>query len=48
MKWIPLQPGQLSITAGQVRDVIENRISNDPQVMKECGFTQEEAGERIS
>jgi len=46
VKWIPLQPGQLSITAEQVRAVIETRISDDPQVMKECGFTQEEAGER--
>lgn len=46
VKWIPLAPGQLSIGTEQVRAVIEKRISDDPQVMKECGFTKEEAGER--
>jgi glutamate decarboxylase len=46
VKWIPLAPGQLAITAEQVQAVLETQISDDSQVMRECGFTPEEAGGR--
>lgn len=46
VKWIPLLPGQFAITAEQVREVLETRIADDPQVMQECGFTAAEAGTR--
>jgi glutamate decarboxylase len=46
VKWVPLAPGQYSITAEQIRAVLETRIGDDPQVMRECGFTVEEAGAR--
>lgn len=46
VKWIPLAPGQYAITAEQVQAVLETRLSDDPQVMQECGFTAEEAGTR--
>jgi glutamate decarboxylase len=46
VKWVPLAPGQLAITAEQIQTVLETSISNDPQVMRECGFTPEEASER--
>lgn len=46
VKWIPLAPGQYAITAAQVQAVLETRISDDAQVMQECGFTPEEAGTR--
>jgi glutamate decarboxylase len=48
VKWIPLAPGQYAITAEQVRTVLETDISDDPQVMQECGFSPEEAlGRRV-
>jgi glutamate decarboxylase len=46
VKWVPLAPGQYKITAEQIRAVLEMRISDDPQVMQECGFGLEEAGGR--
>jgi glutamate decarboxylase len=46
VKWIPLAPGQYAITAEQIQTVLETRISDDTQVMRECGFTAEEAGGR--
>ena len=46
VKWVPLAPGQYAITAEQVREVLETRIADDAQVMRECGFTAEEAGTR--
>lgn len=46
VKWIPPEPGQYAITAEQARAALEMRIADDPQVMRECGFTAAEAGER--
>jgi glutamate decarboxylase len=46
VKWIPLAPGQFALTAEQVQAALDTRLADDPQVMRECGFTAEEAGER--
>jgi glutamate decarboxylase len=46
VKWIPLAPGQCAITAEQAQAALDTRIADDPQVMRECGFTAEEAGAR--
>jgi glutamate decarboxylase len=46
VKWIPLEPGQYSVTAEQVRAVLETEISDDSQVMQECGFLPHEVGGR--
>ncbi len=46
VKWIPLNPGQYAITAEDVKTALETRIADDAQVMEECGFTTEEAGDR--
>lgn len=46
VKWVPLAPGQYAITAEQIQTVLEMHLSDDPQVMRECGFTPEEAGGR--
>lgn len=46
VKWVPLAPGQFAITAEQIQAVLETHISDDPQVMRECGFTPEEVGGR--
>jgi glutamate decarboxylase len=46
VKWICLEPGQYAITAAQVQSVLEKKIVDDIQVMEDCGYTPEEAGER--
>ena len=46
VKWVPLEPGQYAITAAQVQAVLETAISDDPQVLQECGFSPEEAAGR--
>jgi glutamate decarboxylase len=46
VKWVPLAPGQYRITAEQIQAVLETRIGDDPQVMRECGFDPEEVGGR--
>jgi glutamate decarboxylase len=46
VKWVPLEPGQYAITAEQIQAILETGISDDPQVMQECGFTPEEAAGR--
>jgi len=46
VKWVPLAPGQYAVTAEQIQTVLETRISDDPQAMRECGFTPGEAAGR--
>lgn len=48
IKWVHLQPGVYHVTAHQVRDILERRIGDDPEVMETCGYTPEEvAGRRV-
>jgi glutamate decarboxylase len=46
VKWICLEPGQYAVTAAQVQAVLEQKIVDDIQVMEDCAYTPEEAGER--
>ena len=46
VKWVHLLPGIYGVTAEQVRAILERRIADDPDVMRTCGYTLEEAGDR--
>ena len=46
VKFVYMEPGKYRVTAEDVEAILERRIADDPEVMAQCEYTEEEVGDR--